>query len=163
MRFLMKNSLLLAAMLTVFAVAAPVATADQPTKEPLPLPTEPFEVSDICPFTITVEVVANKEALTTFANGRFLVTGQLFVRLTNVAKPENSILASVSGPAHSNPDGTLTATGNGVFFVSAGLSPTGEPLFALTSGPTLSAFNEEGILFPLSLPHHVVDVCELLA
>ena len=44
-----------------------------------------------------IEILANKEFVTFFSNGRILVTGKLFVRLTNADKPTKSISVNTTG------------------------------------------------------------------
>ena len=87
-------ALALLAATCVGALAVGAATAAPPDREPLLL--EDFQLTEACPFPVDIEILANKEFVTFFSNGRILVTGKLFVRLTNADKPTNT----ARGAAH---------------------------------------------------------------
>src|SRR6059058_1927950 len=108
-----KGPIVVAALLAA-AFAAP-AYASPPTREPVQLP-QTSTVEGICPFTVQVDVLVNRETITTFSNGRQLITGTVKDRLTNVSEPEHSILLNASGPATLVPqnDGTVILTGRGL-------------------------------------------------
>jgi hypothetical protein len=74
-------ALALLAATCVGALAVGAATAAPPDREPLLL--EDFQLTEACPFPVNIEMLANKEFVTFFSTGRILVTGKLFVRLTN--------------------------------------------------------------------------------
>ena len=156
-------------LLVVISVAAlasaitPFALADAPTREPLSLPTDPFQVDGFCAFPVEVQVLANNEVLTTYSDGRSHVSGRLVARLTNVEDRTRSVVINASGPVRSNPDGSFTGTGRGLYFVPASMSPTGRPLIAWTSGPAITVLDANGIFQPVDLPNHVVDLCAALA
>ena len=159
----MSRVLVLMGVLALASAVTPFALADQPTKEALSLPTDPFEVDGFCAFPVEVQVLKNSEVLTTYGDGRMHVAGQLVAQLTNVEDRTRSIVVNASGPVRSNPDGSFTGTGRGLFFVPASLSPTGQPFIAWTSGPAVTVLDSDGIFQPVDLPSHVIDLGTVLA
>jgi hypothetical protein len=113
------------------------AAADKPIREGLPA--EDFTIQGSCAFDVGLQVLVNKEFITTFSDGRQLITGQLVVRLTNVdtGKP---IDPNISGPAFSTPheDGSVTfqLSGRSLVFLPG--------LLELTSGPAVLEIDPAG-------------------
>jgi hypothetical protein len=87
-----------AAFLAVFAGSA--AHGAQPIREPLVI--EDADFDNLCKFPVRIEITANKEYVKFFSDGRLLVNGKLFVRITNLETGE-SMDVNVSGPAHVTP------------------------------------------------------------
>ena len=78
----------------VALVPAPVA-AEKPAREGLPA--APFTLdASICGFAVDVAFPTNKEFMTTFSNGKQIVTGSLFSTLTN--EQNHKSLTMLPGP-----------------------------------------------------------------
>lgn len=130
-------------------VAAPFATADAPTIEPVNNPDQTF--TDICPFTVYAHFDVDREKLITFSNGDFLITGALKVTFTT--STGNTLSVNVSGPARfvfdANGDLTIYAAGPGFGPLPGGLF-LGHGLVII--GPT-----------DVETHGRLVDLCTLLA
>jgi len=157
------GALLLGALLAAL-VLVPAATADKP--ERFFLPADDFVGS--CPsFDVSVEILANKGFGTAFSDGRFLVTGSLKVRFTNLSDPSKVLDANVSGPGVFTPtdDGgfVLSAWGQWFFFFFAGdLGPGSPPALYLTTGlATLAADGSGNLTFTPA--QNTTDLCVTLA
>jgi hypothetical protein len=137
-------------------IAATAAFAAPPTREPLVL--EDFVAENVCPFPVLIEATANKEFVTFFDDGRILVTGKLFVLLTNV-ETSASLELNVSGPV------TVTETevirGRGLLILFP--EDTGGPGLVLTSGRVVLVRGEDGFIANATTKGRTVDVCEALA
>ena len=109
----------------------------------------------------------NRERITTFSNGRQLITGALKDRLTNARNPEHSIVVNSSGPATLVPqeDGTVILTGRGLGLepFPADASITGTAEFLLLSGREVLQFNSDGSFQEIKRAHVKLDVCAALA
>ena len=123
---------------------ASTASADKPVREFLPI--EDLTLTGVCSFDVGIEVTANNEFITTFSDGRQLITGALKVRVTNLTSEESFDL-NIPGPGFfiPNPDGSVTTEAHGpwlLWFFPGDLGP-GSPgqLFVnkghivFTSGP----------------------------
>jgi hypothetical protein len=137
-------------------IAATAAFAAPPTREPLVL--EDFVAENVCPFPVLIEATANKEFVTFFDDGRILVTGKLFVRLTNV-ETGTSLELNISGPV------TITETevirGRGLLILFP--EDAGGPGLVLTSGRVVLVRGEDGFIANATTQGQTVDVCEALA
>jgi hypothetical protein len=139
---------LFAVVLSV-VLAAPIASADRPTIDPVNNPDETF--TGICPFTVFAHFDVDREKVITFSNGNFLITGALKVTLTTSTGKTLSV--NVSGPARFvfNANGDLT-----IYAEGAGFGPLGDGLFLghglVIIGPT-----------SIETRGHFVDLCALLA
>jgi hypothetical protein len=91
-------ALALLAATFVSALAVSAATAARPERAPLIL--EDGEVTDTCSFPVAIEIIQNKEYVTSFSDGRLLITGKLFVRFTNSDEPANSLRLNLTGSLH---------------------------------------------------------------
>jgi len=93
-----------------------VASADKPSREPLPA--ETFTLEDVCSFDVLVEITTNKEFITTFSDGRMLITGAFKVRLTNLDSDE-SLDLNIPGPGviTENTDGSVTVVSHGPWLI----------------------------------------------
>jgi hypothetical protein len=159
-------------MLFLFGLV-PTASADPPIRTPIVI-LSPFILQDTrgndpCGFQVQLDVLTNKEVVTTFVrkNGTSFiqVTGALKVRLTNLSTGK-SIDINISGPIRfvPNADGSVTQIGPGpqLFVFDPGVAPD-LPRLVLTSGRTVSMFDPEGNFSLLSVQGHVEDLCALLA
>jgi hypothetical protein len=148
------------------AFSASAAYATPPTREPAQIP-DSFTVEGICTFTVQVDVLVNREQLTTFSNGTLLVTGTLKLRLTNASNPGNSLVVNASGPARLVPlaDGTVEQTGRGLGLqpFPADASITGEVEFILVSGREVIEFYPDGSFKEINRGHVKLDICAALA
>jgi hypothetical protein len=145
---------LVAALMTVLAAGA--ATAAQPIREPL---FYEDEVLTLCSFPVLAEFTANKEYVTFFED-RILVTGKLFVRLTNLDDPSNSLDLNISGPAHISELGERYA-GRGLFLLFP--EDVGGPGLVLTTGRVDVVRGEDGFVTNFSVKGNSVDICAALA
>lgn len=147
------------------AVFASTAEASPPTRTPVVIPGS-FPVAGVCSFTVNVDILVNREKITTFSNGTQLVTGAVKARLTN-ARNHHAIVVNLSGPARLVPqsDGTLLQTGRGLGLqpFPAEASITGRAEFLLISGPEVLRFNPDGSFTEVKRGHVKLDVCAALA
>ena len=127
------------------------AAAAPPTRDPSPLPADPFTITDTlgndpCGFEVQAQLSTNKEKLTTFTRrgGATLVTttGALKVQLTNL-ETGDSIKRNISGPTFSttNAAGSVTqkTAGPGLWALDPGVAPE-LPRLVITTGKTESVF-----------------------
>jgi hypothetical protein len=145
---------LVAVLMTVLAAGA--ATAAQPIREPILFEDE---VLTLCSFPVLVEFTANKEFVTFFED-RILVTGKLFVRLTNLDDPSNSLTLNISGPAHIS-ETSERSGGRGLFLLFP--EDVGGPGLILTTGRVDVVRGEDGFITNLSVKGNSVNICAALA
>jgi hypothetical protein len=130
-------------------LAAPIASADRPTIDPVNNPDQ--TIAGICPFTVFAHFDVDREKVITFSNGNFLITGALEVTLTTSTGKTLSV--NVSGPVRFvfDANGDLT-----VYAEGPGFGPLGDGLFLghglVIIGPT-----------SIETRGHLVDLCALLA
>jgi hypothetical protein len=162
------------AVLGVGLGPASVAAADPPTREPNPLPTEPFIFTDTlgnnpCSFPVLLEITTNKEIVSTFTRRSGVTsihtTGALRVRLTNTVTGE-TIDRNISGPilATANSDGSLTQIGVGpaLWVFDPGVAPD-LPRLVITSGRTESILGPGAAFRFVSVLGAYEDICATLA
>src|SRR4051794_17745438 len=124
-----------------------VAAAEPPSREPNPIENHivtDTQGSNPCGFPVLLEVITNKEIVTTFERKSGVtvlnVTGALKVRLTNT-DTDKSIERNISGPTHLtvNSDGSITqeTSGPGLWAFDPGVA-LGLPRMAITKGRTVS-------------------------
>jgi hypothetical protein len=172
------NRLLLAfvALGAVLAVAlglSSVAAADPPTRQPNPLPTEPFIFTDTlgnnpCGFPVLLKITTNKEIFTTFTrqNGVTSIhtTGALKVQLTNT-ETGNTIVRNISGPilATVNADGSIMQIGAGpaLWVFDPGVAPQ-LPRLVITKGRTESIIGPGTAFRFISITGAYEDICAAL-
>jgi hypothetical protein len=128
-----------------------VAAADKPIREGLPA--EDFTIQGSCAFDVDLQVLANKEFITTFSDGRQLI------RLTNVDTGK-SIDLNISGPVFITPhaDGSVTfeLSGRSLVFLPG--------LLELTSGPAVLEIDPAGnVVGYAKTSAAAVDLCAVLA
>jgi hypothetical protein len=165
--------LLCAALVLVFGIAS-AAAADPPTRQPNPLPTDPFIFTDTlgnnpCGFPVLLDITVNKEIVTTFtrANGvtSIQTSGALKVGLTNTSTGE-SVDRNISGPilATANANGSLTQIGLGasLWVFDPGVA-SDLPRLVLISGRTESILGPGNAFTFVSWQGHYEDMCATLA
>ena len=138
-------------------LTVPAALADKPVREPLPAP--PFLiVSGSCSFDVRADVLVNKEYITTFTDGKQIITGRLVVRVTNLANPNKSRVLNVSGPGKEDlaDPSTFNLSGSSLVFFPG--------VFVLTHGPVSLTFDEDGNVTSFTqTSQSSVDICAVLA
>jgi ABC-type amino acid transport substrate-binding protein len=150
-------ALALLAATCVSALAVSAATATPPERVPLII--EDTEIEGACAFVVGVEIIANKEKVTFFSNGRVLVTGKLFVRLTNAENSANSLRLNLTGTVQ-----ITTAekyTGHNLFFLFP--EDVGGPGMILTTGRVDVVRTEDGFISELRTRSPTKNVCATLA
>jgi hypothetical protein len=151
---------LLAGVLFVATAVSP-AQAAPPTRETEP----PFDFdrsSLFCGFPLRAETLRNNVKITTFSDGRQLVTGGRTVRLSNLASGESLVLRD-AGSVTTNPERTAeTLTGRLVLFLFPG-EPFG-PGAWLFVGRTVATFAEPGgfLYSDFDLDGRRLDLCAAL-
>jgi hypothetical protein len=142
------------------ATVAGAAQADPPTRT-----TEPpfdFESSQFCGFPVKSETLRSNVKITTFSDGRQLVTGRRTVRLTNLSTGK-SLVPTDAGHLTTDPQRTTdTFTGRLVLPLFPG-EPRGPGLF-LFVGKVVATFNEPGGFFytDIEVTGRAVDLCAAL-
>ena len=162
---------------TVLGVAlgfTSIAAADPPTRQPSPLPTDPFIFTDTlgnnpCGFPVLVQITTNKEIVSTFTrqNGvtSIYTTGALKVRLTNTATGK-TIDRNISGPilATLNSDGSVTQIGVGPALWAFDPGVALElPRLVITKGRTESILGPGNAFRFISVRGAYEDICATLA
>jgi hypothetical protein len=144
-----------AAAMLASAMLAPTAFAAKPTRVPF---TPPIPAVDTdCGYPIGIEVLTSNEVLTTFSDGRMVGTGALKIRVTNLDRPENTMVLNISGSTHISADGSrLVSTG-----AYGGPTPGGLP-FVFFHGRIVDTFDSSGNVTE-TINGHLIDVCEALA
>jgi len=146
-------------------LALPALAAGRPTFSPVPFPAEGILLPGgvFCDFDLFAEATKNTEVAKTFpadANGNVLqiVTGQLWVRLTNVATGE-SLVVNISGPTRYliHPDGSLESIQMGRLVAVA---PGG---FFVYSGRVISTILPDGTTDIHSIRGSRTDICAFLS
>ena len=137
-------------------IAAAAALAAPPTREPLVL--EDFVAEDSCSFPVLIEVTANKEFVTFFEDGRLLITGKLFARITNLDSGTHLDL-NISGPTTVTDVEALRGRGLLILFPQ----DAGGPGLLLTSGRVVLIRAEDGFIANATFKGRTVDLCEALA
>lgn len=157
------KTLALLATAAIALIAPTLAFADQPIRQPAPIPEGVLQ--GICAFPVGLHIVAQDQYAITFANGEQLVTGLLFVQLTNLDNG-SSIEINISGPAHitTTSDGSMTVLllGRSAFF---DLGPDGPSGLFVTSGPVELTYSQTGAVTGSVqfAPAANVDLCAALA
>jgi hypothetical protein len=145
------------------------ASASQPTREPQPLPPgTTFDLDGICPFPAQILILTSKAYTLTFGNGSQILTGQLFVRVTNLDSGKldsgKSLDLNISGPSFGAVDSNvLTLSGRSLVFLFPGDRGPGSPgLLVLTSGPVVLTSTETGVTVDMTSAS-VTDLCAALS
>jgi hypothetical protein len=142
------------------AMVASTAQADPPTRT-----TEPpfdFESSLFCGFPLRAETLQTNQKITTFSDGRQLVTGRRSVRLTNLSTGE-SLVVTDAGHLTTDPEQTAdTFTGRLLFPLFPG-EPRGPGVW-LFVGKVVATFATPGGFFysDIDVTGRAVDICAAL-
>jgi hypothetical protein len=156
--------------IVIVLVSAPLAQAERPLRGPVPDSGGTVPAGVLCPFPVTVSTVINRETQTTFLDAqgdpvRILVTGALFLRVTNDALGGGSTVLNVSGPYtfFSHSDGSITIEGTGPQLL--GLFPTDEggPALLYILGSFTLDVTPQGIFHDIVVRGKVEDLCESLS
>jgi hypothetical protein len=158
-------------ILVPMAAAALLAVMSAPASAVPPLherfPNADATLTDHCTFDVFIDVVEDKETLTTFfdQDGNILrqrVTGVLKVELTNLSSGK-TVFLNISGPGTFIPqeDGSLTILGEGSWLLLFLANRPGELLF--THGPFELRVTAEGEVLLVDPPPNETDVCALLS
>jgi hypothetical protein len=159
-----RPSILARALVVGLLFAATVASAAQavpPTRSTEP----PFDFDNsslFCGFPTRAETLRNNVKVTTFGDGRQLVTGSHTVRLTNLSSSKSLVIAD-AGNLLTDPEQTTdTFHGRLVLFLFPG-EPFG-PGAWLFVGRTVATFAEPGgfLYSDLELTGKRVDLCAAL-
>jgi hypothetical protein len=142
------------ALLAVFA--ASTALAAQPIREPLVIEDEDF--NNLCRFPVRLEITANKEYVKFFSEGRVLVNGKLFARITNLDTGK-SIDVNISGPANISPESERNM-GRGILLLFP--QDAGGPGLILNMGRLDVIRGEDGFITNYTVRGTSVDVCAAL-
>ena len=151
----------------IVALAPAPAAADQPAREGLPAAPLTLDAS-ICGFVVDVTFPSNKEFVTTFSNGKQIITGSLDATLTN-AQNGRSTTINISGPGSIVPNGdgtsTFTLSGRSLIFLLPNQVGQGSPgRLILTSGPVVFQLDQNGNLTSYRITSASVrDMCPVLA
>jgi hypothetical protein len=145
------------AVVLTAGLVVPAALGDKPIKEPLPAPPS-ITVSGSCSFDARIDILVNKEFITTFASGKQIITGRLVVRVTNLADTSKSRVLNVSGPGKedlSDPS-TFNLSGSSLVFFPG--------VLVLTHGPVSLTFDENGNVTSFTQTSQSSDdLCAVLA
>ena len=144
-----------AAFLAVFAGSA--AHGAQPIREPLVI--EDADFNNLCQFPVRIEITANKEYVKFFSDGRLLVNGKLFVRITNLDSGE-PIDVNISGPANVTPTSERNM-GRGILLLFP--EDAGGPGLFLNTGRLDIIRGEDGFITNYTVGGTSVDVCAALS
>jgi hypothetical protein len=163
---IVKRAILILIIGLAMSALVPVASADKPTREFLP--SEDFVIEGICSFSVDVHILANNSFITTFSDGRQLITGTLKVRLTNLDDPSKSLEVNISGPGvqrvTEEGEFVLMAEGRWLFFFFPGDLGAGDPGFlAITTGLAILRIDTEGNFSFTHRTGTTTDVCVALA
>jgi len=143
---------------------APAASADKPVREFLPA--GDFTLTGVCAFPVGIEVTTNKEFITTFSDGRQLITGAFKVRVTNLDSDE-SLDLNISGPGviTENSDGSVTLEAHGpwmIWFFPGDLGPGSPGRLFVNNGNFVETFSAAGLTIDKQTGSQQ-DICAALA
>ena len=144
------------AVVLVAIFAGSAAHGAQPIREPLVIEDSDFD--NLCKFPVRIEILANKEYVTFFSDGRLLVNGKLFVRITNL-DTGTSMDVNISGPAHVTPTSERNL-GRGIFLLFP--EDAGGPGLVLNTGRVDVIRGEDGFVTNYTVRGTSVDVCAAL-
>jgi hypothetical protein len=162
MTFRRRTSVSVLATVTSVLIAAMAtsAHADPPTRT-----TEPpfdFESALFCGFPVRAETLETNQKITTFSDGRQIVTGRRTVRITNLLTGK-SIMVTDAGHLTTDPRQTVdTFTGRLLFPLFPG-EPRGPGLW-LFVGEVVATFDTPGGFFysSIDVTGRAVDLCARL-
>lgn len=154
----MRRTLLMMTLAVLALTATPAGAMTRTPFEPFPPGGFEFPAGSLCSFGLKVEPVVSNEYMMTLPDGSVLITGSLFIRLTNIDIGE-SRLVNISGPTKISADGTTAIA----------LGPLMQPFFENT--PELIFFHGRTVLHLATdgsatlVSHHGTseDACALVA
>jgi hypothetical protein len=169
--------------LTIFALAIAFsallvsnAVAGGPDRQRLPIGiSEDFLPGQTCPATIApagvhLQLIGGNEAVTTFDDGRVLVTGLHILEVTNTAFPERSVVIDVHGNFVGLPqaDGSFIGRGDGTtgftFFPGdAGPGDTSTGRLYLFTGSIQEVTDASGTVTSFKSAGSSEDICAMIA
>jgi hypothetical protein len=151
------------------AIAAGVAAADKPIREPAEAVSFDFPAGMVCPFPVVGEPVEDRQTVTTFASGKVLYTGFFSARLTN-ADTGTGLTFNASGPVTVVPEGDNIVVSSGgpvLFFFFPGDAGPGDDSVGRTyliRGHAEVLIDPETFTFlSFSYRGNATDICALLA
>jgi hypothetical protein len=149
-----------AALVAVSAlVAVAPAGAAKPAREPLPAEGFVDDAGIICGFPIAIDIAQNKETLTTFSDGNFLITGVFKATFTNVADPSRTITVNASAASRTGE----TSTGPQLYILADPEEAFGAGIY-LVRGKSAAVRDEEGRIVEVPLNGTVSgNLCDLIA
>ena len=129
-----------------------------------------FPAGVVCPFPVFAEALENRQTETIFSNGDIQYTGFFLTRVTNAAKPENSLTLVSQGPARLSFGETtfrLTTRGPIIFFFFPGDAGPGDDSTGRTyffHGRTETEIDlATGLFLSFSSTGKMDDLCAALA
>ena len=155
-------AILMGVVLTL--LLAPAASADKPVREFLPA--EDFTLTGVCAFPVREEVTTNNEFITTFTDGRQLITGSFKVRATNLDSGK-ALDLNISGPGviTENSDGSVTLDAHGswlIWFFPGDLGPASPGQLFVNNGHFVETFSSTGLTVDKQAGSQQ-DICAALA
>ena len=143
---------------------APAASAEKPAREFLPA--EDFTLTGVCTFPVREEVTTNNEFITTFTDGRQLITGSFRVRATNLDSGK-ALDLNISGPGviTENSDGSVTLDAHGswlIWFFPGDLGPGSPGQLFVNNGHFVETFSSTGLTVDKQAGSQQ-DICAALA
>lgn len=158
-----RSSIFFSIVVTTMVVAstwAPAALADPPTRT-----TEPpfdFNTSLFCGFQVRSETLQNNVKITTFSDGRQIVTGRRIVRLTNVSTGA-SLVVTDAGHLATDPAQTVDTFTGSLLLPLFPVEPFGPGVY-LFHGKVVATFAPGGFFYSnLDVTGTRIDLCAALA
>ena len=146
----------LAALVVLVAVIAQAALGAKPIREPLPPDNSPIPAS-VCGFQIDVETLSGKGTALYFED-RFMITGQLKLRLTNADDASKTLDLNIPGPGVFD-ESSLRGTGPWLLYFEPGDVGPGSPAMLVFVRGNFT-IDETGYHL---LGGNQIDLCPLLA
>jgi hypothetical protein len=152
------------ALITVVVglLAAPTAGASPPIRV-ADFTTSTWPAGTVCPYTVSVQPVANNSLLHVLRDGQLLITGRLVDRVTN-ERTGVSRLYVVNGPLRIVPhdDGSSTLYSHGRILWTLLQGDAGGPGLFVFTGRVVMQVSADNTLRSTSRLHGVEDVCAQL-
>ena len=135
----MRRTMALMILAVVGLTATPAGAAGRTPFEPIPPGGFEFPAGSLCSFGLKVEPVVSREYMKTLPDGSVLITGALFIRLTNTDTDESRVV-NISGPSRISADGTTEhrarAAHAAILRGHPRTDPVPRPALSCTSHPT---------------------------
>ncbi len=154
----MRRTFALMVLALVGLTATPAGAAGRTPFEPIPPGGFEFPAGSLCSFGLKVEPVVSREYMMTLPDGSVLITGALFIRLTNTDTDEHRVV-NISGPSRISADGST----------SIALGPLMQPFFEdipaliLFHGRTVLHIAPDGSATLVSQHGTMQDACDVVA